>query len=62
MSAEVLANQDYASWAWKVLPPSALLELAALTLFAVNLVATFVLQPAHAIKEPMVTRIVESTP
>ena len=62
VSAEVLAYQDYASWAWKVLPPSALLELAALTLFAVNLVATFVLQPAHAIKEPMVTRIVESTP
>jgi len=62
VSAEVLAYQDYASWAWKVLPPSALLELAALTLFAVNLVATFVLHPAHAIKEPMVTRIVESTP
>lgn len=55
--AEVLAYQDYASWAWKVLPVSALLELLALTLFAVNILGTFVLQPTHAIKEPMVARI-----
>jgi len=55
--AEVLAYQDYASWAWKVLPMSALLELLALTLFAVNILGTFVLQPTHAIKEPMVARI-----
>jgi len=61
VSAEVLAYQDYASWAWSVLPASALLELTALTLFTVNMLGTFVLQPAHAIKEPMVTRIVEST-
>jgi len=61
VSAEVLAYQNYANWAWKLLPPSALLELTALTLFAVNMLGTFVLQPAHAIKEPMVTRIAEST-
>jgi uncharacterized protein involved in response to NO len=60
VSAEVLAYQDYANWAWRVLPPSALLELTALTLFAVNMLGTFVLQPAHAIKEPMVTRIARS--
>lgn len=57
VSCEVLAYQEYASWAWKVLPASALLELAALTLFAVNLMGTFALQPSHAVKEPMVTRI-----
>ena len=61
VSSEVLAYQDYANWAWRVLPPSALLELAALTLFAVNMLGTFVLQPGHAIKEPMVARIAEST-
>jgi hypothetical protein len=59
VSAEVLAYQDYANWAWSVLPLSALLELGALTLFAVNMAGTFVLQPAHTIKEPMVTKIVE---
>src|SRR5215471_6872731 len=60
VSAEVLAYQEYANWAWKVLPPSALLELTALTLFAVNMLGTFVLVPAHAINEPMVTRIAGS--
>jgi hypothetical protein len=56
-SAEVLAYQEYAHWAWRVLPASALLELAALTLFALNILATFVLQPTHAVREPMVTTI-----
>jgi len=60
VSAEVLAYQEYANWAWGVLPPSALLELTALTLFAVNMLGTFVLEPAHAINEPMVTRIAGS--
>jgi len=54
VSAEVLAYQDYAHWAWRVLPPSALLELAALTLFAINIMGTFVLQRTHAVREPMV--------
>jgi len=59
VSAEVLAYQDYAGWAWKVLPASALLELTALTLFAINMLGTFVLQPSHATREPMVTKIME---
>jgi uncharacterized protein involved in response to NO len=61
VSAEVLAYQGHANWAWGVLPPSAMLELTALTLFAVNMFGTFVLQPAHASKERMVTRIAGST-
>jgi hypothetical protein len=61
VTSEVLAYQDYANWAWRVLPASALLELAALTLFATNLLGTFVLQPSHAVREPMVTRIAEPT-
>lgn len=59
VSCEVLAYQDYASWAWRVLPISALLELAALTLFAINIMGTFLLQPSHGVKEPMVSRIAE---
>jgi hypothetical protein len=47
VSSEVLAYQDYAQWAWKVLPVSALLELSGVTLFAFNLIATFVSRPAH---------------
>lgn len=61
VSAEVLAYQEYASWAWKVLPLSALTELAALTLFAVNLLGTFILQPSHAFREAMVTRIASTS-
>jgi hypothetical protein len=53
VSCEVLAYQGYASWPWQVLPVSALVELTALTLFATNILGTFVLQPSHAIKEPM---------
>jgi len=54
VSCEVLAYQGYANWAWQVLPFSALLELGGLTLFALNILGTFVLQPSHAFKEPMV--------
>ncbi len=59
VTSEVLAYQDYASWAWRVLPASALFELAALTLFAINMLGTFLLQPTHAIREPMVTTIAQ---
>ena len=44
VSCEVLAYQDYAAWAWQVLPVSALLELSGLTVFAINVAGTFVLQ------------------
>ena len=57
VSCEVLAYQEYASWAWKVLPVSALLELSGLTLFAINLLGTFVLEPSHTQKEPLVATI-----
>ncbi|HEY9793626.1 MAG TPA: NnrS family protein [Candidatus Obscuribacterales bacterium] len=40
VSFEVLAYQHYLSWAWTVLPVSASLELLAVTLFGVNMIAT----------------------
>jgi len=48
VSAEILAYQDYAKWAWDVLPISALIELTAVTLFAINLIATFARAPVVA--------------
>jgi uncharacterized protein involved in response to NO len=57
VSCEVLAYQGYANWAWSVLPASALIELAGLTIFAINILGTFLLQPSHACKEPMVVGI-----
>jgi hypothetical protein len=57
--SEVLAYQNYAPWAWRALPVSALTELSALTLFAINMAGTFLLQPTHSVKEPMVAKIVE---
>lgn len=60
VSGEVLAYQGYANWAWQILPLSALLELAALTLFAINMMGTFLLQPTHLVREPMVARIAET--
>lgn len=38
VSAEIVAYQGYAAWAWSVLPVSALVELAAVVTFAVNLI------------------------
>ena len=43
--SEVLAYQGYAMWAWNVLPISALIELTAVALFAINLIATFARPP-----------------
>ncbi|HWR35339.1 MAG TPA: NnrS family protein [Clostridia bacterium] len=51
VSSEVLAYQDLAQWAWKVLPVSAVIELTGVTLFAVNLLLTFVRRPAHLMTE-----------
>ncbi|HTT25160.1 MAG TPA: NnrS family protein [Candidatus Sulfotelmatobacter sp.] len=45
VAAEVLAYQSYAAWAWNILPISALIELTAVTLFAVNLIVTFARPP-----------------
>ena len=51
VSCEVLAYQDYAAWAWRVLPVSAVLELAGITAFALNIFGTFVFEPSHAAKD-----------
>jgi uncharacterized protein involved in response to NO len=48
VSSEVLAYQGYASWAWQVLPVSASLELLAILIFAVNMLATFSQSPLAA--------------
>ena len=45
VASEILAYQDYAAWAGNVLPVSALIELTAVTLFAVNLTVTFLRPP-----------------
>lgn len=41
VSSEVLAYQGYLTSAWSWLPVSALIEMSAVTLFAINLAATF---------------------
>jgi uncharacterized protein involved in response to NO len=53
VSSEVLAYQGYAGWAWNVLPISAVLELLGITSFAVNIFGTFILEPSHAVRQPM---------
>lgn len=57
VSCEVLAYQDYAGWAWQILPVSALVELTALAVFTTNLLCTFVLQKSHAVNEPMMVSV-----
>jgi uncharacterized protein involved in response to NO len=52
VASEILAYQDYAAWAWKVLPVSALIELTAVTLFAINLILTF-LRPPVVVPTPL---------
>lgn len=57
VSGEILAYQSYANWAWSVLPVSGVLELAGITAFAINLFGTFILEPSHVQKQPVVVRI-----
>jgi len=45
VSSEVIAYQHYGDWAWRVLPVSAVIEMAAVSVFAVNLTTTFWLSP-----------------
>ena len=45
VASEILAYQNYAAWAWYILPISALIELTAVSLFAVNLIVTFARPP-----------------
>ena len=53
VSCEVLAYQGYAALAWSVLPVSAILELAGLTAFAANIFGTFLFEPSHVQKQPL---------
>jgi len=45
VASEILAYQNYATWAWNILPISALVELTAVALFAINLIVTFARPP-----------------
>ncbi len=48
VTSEIVAYQDYGAWAWHALPVSAVLELTAVTLFAVNLGLSFTSRPTGA--------------
>jgi len=47
VSSEILAYENYWSPAWGILPVSAICELAAVTVFALNMLLTFKQPPAH---------------
>lgn len=55
--SEVAAYQGYANWAWSVLPMSAMIELSAVAIFAINIFGTFLLEPSHAQRQPLVVGI-----
>ena len=55
--SEILAYQGHAGWAWDVLPVSAVIEMTAVTLFAINLAWTF-LRPPVVVQGPL-TQFVE---
>lgn len=61
VSCEVLAYEGYAAWAWHILAVSALMELAALSVFTANMLCTFVLQKSHAVNEPMTISVPQLT-
>src|SRR5579872_360483 len=54
VASEIFAYQDYAKWAWNVLPISALIELTAVVLFAINLIVTFARSPI-VVPSPLTT-------
>jgi len=45
VSSEILAYQGFAAWAWSWLPVSAVVEMTAVTIFAINLLGTFMSRP-----------------
>ena len=61
VSCEILAYQNYAPWAWSVLPASAILELAGLTAFAANVFGTFLFEPSHVQKQAVVVSLPRGT-
>jgi hypothetical protein len=55
VGSEILAYERYAASAWSVLPVSAVIELIAVTCFALNLAMTLVRPPAHLIAQQAAT-------
>ena len=51
VGSEIPAYEGYLRQAWSVLPVSAVIELAAVTLFAANLAITFLRPPAHLLTQ-----------
>ena len=54
VGAEIPAYEGFAQQAWHVLPVSAITELTAVTLFAANLLFTFIRRPAHLMRQQTV--------
>jgi len=50
VSSEIVAYQNYASWAWILLPLSATLELSGVVVFTINMIGTFREPPLLACK------------
>lgn len=50
VGSEIAAYNSNAATAWEALPVSAILEMAAVTLFALNLVLTLLSPPAHEVR------------
>lgn len=50
VTSEIVAYQGTGSSMWGVLPASAVVEMSAVTLFAINLLMTFAQRPAHEIR------------
>lgn len=57
VSCEILAYQGYAAWAWSVLPTSAIFELAGVSAFAANIFGTFLFEPSHRQKQPVLAEL-----
>ncbi len=56
VASEVLAYQGYAAGAWSWLPVSAVTELTAVTVFAINIMASFASKPPSALVVPQVSK------
>ena len=48
VSSEIIAYQGFGTWAWSWLPVSAVTEMSAVTMFAINLICTFNSRPPSA--------------
>lgn len=57
VASEIPAYEGFWHQAWSVLPISAVTELVAVTLFAINLLLTFLRAPAHLMREERLTQL-----